>query len=483
MRIQIVNPNLSGDVSILDIGQTYLTTFINERTKHDASTMDFTFRRKEWQKYLRRCLDRFEPDVLGISATSLYMRYITDIIAEAKQYRPDLKVIMGGWHCSLLPDDAIDRPNVEAIVLGDGEHTCEEYLDALEEKRPLDEIKGLWFRRDGDVVQNERRGFIENVDTLPIPDYDVWEDIEKYVFYNQMIYMMGNRGCPYACSYCSEVSLRRAIPGKGLRKRSAKPLAHEIAHHYSKYKDAGMRIAHFFDPVFSFNYKWTEEFCKEYIKIGMHEKVPFSCFGAGHSLDEKRVNVLADAGCAIIRLGIEAGNEEIRQKVYRKKVTNEKLHRIIGLCHDRGISITGYNMIGGPGEDFGTLMDTFNLVKEAKVDRPIFFTYRPLPATDGAKMVAELGGTVNEDAWKNIDSLHTSANVDKGKLKPWQISWFRQFCLIYFNGRRTLKLIGLDKHRFFINLAKYVARGVKDGVGLQYSVGYFMVCGGKNLTN
>ena len=483
MRIQIVNPNLSGDVSILDIGQTYLTTYINERTKHDAATMDFTFRRKDWQKYLRRSLDRFEPDVLGISATSLYMRYITDIIAEAKQYRPDLKVIMGGWHCSLLPEDAINRPHVEAIVLGDGEYTAEKYLDALEEDRPLDEIKGLWFRRDGEVVQNEKRKFIENVDVLPIPDYDVWEDIEKYVFYNQMIYMMGNRGCPYACSYCSEVSLRRAIPGKGLRKRSPRPLAHEIKHQYAKYKDAGMRIAHFFDPVFSFNLKWTEEFCDEYIKIGMHEKVPFSCFGAGHNLDERRVEVLADAGCAIIRLGIEAGNEEIRQKVYRKKVTNEKLHRIIKLCHDRGISITGYNMIGGPGEDFGTLMDTFNLVKEAKVDRPIFFTYRPLPATDGAKMVTELGGTVDEAAWENIDSLHTSANVNTGKLKPWQISWFRQFCLLYFNSRRIVKLVGLDKHRFFINLSKYVARGIKDGVGMQYAIGYFLVCGGKNLTN
>ena len=483
MRIQIVNPNLSGDVSILDIGQTYLTTFINERTDHQAATMDFTFRRKEWQKYLRRCLDRFEPDVLGISATSLYMRYITDIIAEAKEYRPDLKVMMGGWHCSLLPDDAINRPHVEAIVLGDGEYTCQEYLDALEQGQPLDEIKGLWFKRDGEVVQNERRKFIENVDVLPIPDYDVWEDIEKYVFYNQMIYMMGNRGCPYACSYCSEVSLRRAIPGKGLRKRSPRPLAREIQHHYNKYKDAGMRIAHFFDPVFSFNYNWTAEFCDEYKKIGMAEKLPFSCFGAGHNLDEKRIDVLSSANCKIIRLGIEAGNEEIRMKVYRKKVTNEKLRRIISYCHEKGISITGYNMIGGPGEDFGTLMDTFNLIKETGVDRPIFFTYRPLPATDGAKLVTELGGSVEEQKWDDIDSLHTSANVDTGKLRPWQISAFRQFCLFYFNGRRTLRLIGLDKHRFFLNLGKYIARGIRDGVGLQYSVGYFMVCGGKNLTS
>lgn len=483
MRIQIVNPNLTGDVSILDIGQTYLTTYVNERTRHEAATMDFTFHRRDWKQYLKRCLDRFEPDVLGISATSLYIRYIMDIIAEAKKNRPDIKVIMGGWHCSLLPDDAINRPHVEAIVLGDGEYTLEEYLNALEEERPLDGIKGLWFRRDGEVVRNEKRRFIENVDLLPIPNYDCWEDIEKYVFYNQMLYMMGNRGCPYNCSYCSEVSLRRAIPGKGIRRRSPRPLAHEVKHHYAKYKDAGMRIAHFFDPVFSFNLPWTEEFCDEYKKIGLADVLPFSCFGAGHNLDEKRVLTLASANCQIIRIGIEAGNERIRREVYRKKVTNEKLESIIKLCHDNGIHITGYNMIGGPGEDLGTLWDTFSLNFKNKVDRPIFFTYRPLPATDGAKLVTELGGTVDESGWEKIDSLHTSSNVNTGKLKPWQIIAFRHFCVAYFNGLRTFKLIGLDKHRFFLNMGRWLLRGVKDGVGMQYSLGYFMVCAGSNLTN
>jgi radical SAM superfamily enzyme YgiQ (UPF0313 family) len=483
MRIQIVNPNLSGDVSILDIGQTYLTTYINQRTRHRAATMDFTFHRQDWQRHLRRSLDRFEPDVLGISATSLYMNYVRDIVDEAKRHRPELHVIMGGWHCSLLPEDSIGRPHVEAIVLGDGEYACEEYLDALEQERPLDGIQGLWFRRDGEVIQNERRRFIEDVDVLPVPDYDIWEDIEKYIFYNQMLYFMGNRGCPYACTYCSEVSLRRAIPGKGIRRRSPRPLAHEVKHQHQKYGELGMRIAHFFDPVFPFNLKWTQEFSDEYRRIGMADRLPFSCFGHGDNLDEERVEALATANCRIIRVGIEAGNEHIRREVYKKKVTNDGLRRIFSLCHRRGISITGYNMIGGPGEDMGTLMDTFRLNRELSVDRPIFFTYRPLPKTRGAELVQELGGTVDEEAWERIDSLHTHGNVDTGKLKPWQIEWFRDFCLLYFNLSRTLRLVARQKHRFFLNMAEYLYRGFRDGVGMQYVIGYFMVCAGDNLTH
>jgi anaerobic magnesium-protoporphyrin IX monomethyl ester cyclase len=483
MRIQIVNPNMSGDVSILDIGQTYLVTYINQRTRHQAATMDFTFRRKDWRRYLRRSLDRFEPDVLGISATSLYMNYVTEIIAEAKAHRPDLHVIMGGWHCSLLPEDAIGRPHVEAVVLGDGEHTSEEYLDALEQGRPLDGIKGLWFVRDGEVVRNKKRRVIENVDELPVPDYDCWEDIEKYVYYNQMLYFMANRGCPYACTYCSEVSFRKAIPGKGIRRRSPQLAAQEVKQQYARYRDAGMRIAHFFDPVFAFNLPWTEAFCDEYRRIGMADEIPFSCFGHGDNMDERRVLALASANCKIVRIGIEAGNERIRHDVYHKKVTNDGLRRVFRLAHEKGISITGYNMLGGPGEDFGTLMDTFRLNQELRVDRPIFFTYRPLPATRGAELVRELGGAVDEHGWQEIDSLHTHANVDTGKLKPWQIEWFRNLCLLYFNLWRTARLVRDQKHRFFFNLAEYLLRGVRDGVGLHYVLGYFMVCAGDNLTN
>jgi len=483
MRIQIVNPNLSGDVSILDIGQTYLATYINQRTRHEAATMDFTFHRRSWRRHLKRNLDRFEPDVLGISATSLYMHYVTDIIAEAKSLRPDLHVIMGGWHCSLLPDDSIGRPHVEAIVLGDGEYTCEEYLDALQQGRPLDGIAGLWFRRGDELVKNEKRRLIEDVDVLPIPDYDCWEDIEKYVFYNQMLYFMGNRGCPYACTYCSEVSLRKAIPGKGIRRRSPRPLAHEVKQQYARYRDAGMRIAHFFDPVFAFNLPWTREFCDEYRKIGMADQLPFSCFGHGDNMDVERVETLASANCRVVRIGIEAGNEHIRRDVYHKKVTNDGLRRIFDLCHRRGVSITGYNMIGGPGEDTSTLMDTFRLNKELRVDRPIFFTYRPLPATRGAELVTELGGQIDEGQWSRIDSLHTRGNVDTGKLKPWQIEWFRNFCLLYFNFSRTLRLVRDQKHRFFLNLLEYLRRGIDDEVGLHYVIGYFMVCAGDNLTN
>ena len=227
MKVSIVNPNLSGDVSILDIGITYLCTYINQRTRHKADIIDFTFHRRNWKSHLIQKLEEQKPDVLGVSATSLYMPYCRQIILLAKKAFPSLKVVMGGWHCSIDPEDSIHHyPFVEAIVIGDGEFTLTEYLDRIENGEPLDGIKGLWFKSpSGMTVRNEKRPFIQEIDQLPIPEYDSWDNLDKYFLYNQMLYFMANRGCPFPCTYCSESVIKETVPGPHLRFRDPGPLS------------------------------------------------------------------------------------------------------------------------------------------------------------------------------------------------------------------------------------------------------------------
>ena len=481
MKISIVNPNLSGDISILEIGITYLATYINQKTAHKASTIDFTFNRKNWRKYLQKQIQEKKPDVLGISATSLYMNYCRDIINEAKKIKPSLKIIMGGWHCSIAPEDSINNYQfVEAIILGDGEYPLASYLDALEKKTQLDGIEGLWFRdSDGKIIKNKPNQFIQNIDTLPVPDYDIWDDLEKYFFYNQMLYFIGNRGCPYGCTYCTEAAIKKVIPGNNIRKRNPRLLANEVLFQYNKYKKRGFRIAHFFDPVFPFNEGWVKEFTDEYIKIGLAAQLPFSCFTRIDTIDENRIKMMAAANCKILRIGIEAGNEYIRNTIYKKNISNDEYRRIIGLAHKYGISITGYNLIGGPDESKETLNETFDFINELKVERPIFFTYRPLPETEGAKQIIEYGGKIS--GWGEIDSLHKKSNISSSKLSSGYIMYFRYKCLIYYTLKRTFKLLKKQKLVFIINFLSFLLRGLKDGVGLEYVIGYFYVCAGDNL--
>jgi radical SAM superfamily enzyme YgiQ (UPF0313 family) len=388
---------------------------------------------------------------------------------------------MGGWHCSIEPEDCINHyPFVEAIVIGDGEFALREYLDHIERNESLEGVRGVWFKdKTGNIIKNEKRPFIQNIDDLPIPDYECWEDLDKYLFYNQMLYFMGNRGCPFACTYCTESVIKKSVPGPHLRFRNPRSFAQEIRYQYEKYRSRGFRIAHLFDPVFPHHKDWVKEFVHEYIRIGLAKELPFSCFSRIDTVDQERIELLASANCKIMRIGIEAGDEYIRNEVYQKHIPRERYVETIEFIRQKGIHITGYTILGGPGETKKTLQDTFNLVKELKIDRPVFFTYRPLPKTKGAELVAAFRGEIKD--WEGIDSLHKRSNISSPTLKSRDILVFRYKCLVYFTLKRTLKLLRKQKLRFFINLAKVLYHGMRDGVGLEYAIGYFYICAGDNL--
>jgi len=480
MRISLVNPNLSGDVSILDIGLTYLATYINARTQHRASIIDFTFHAKDWQGHLTRQLARHRPDVVGVTCTALYLHYVKAIAGKIERHG-GIDIICGGYHATLAPDDVISIPEVRAVCIGDGEFTLSEYLDALQKKSPLEAVRGLWFKRNGGIVKNPLRDLIADIDNLPLPDYELWEDIDDYLYFNQLLYFMGTRGCPYDCSYCSEYPMRSAVPGRHYRSRDPRAFAREIQQQWNKYRSRNMKLAHTFDPVFSYDKKWLHEFCDEYKKIGMSRLLPFSCFSRGDLLDEENVRTLAGAGCKIVRIGVEAGNFHIRRDIYQKDITNEKFTEAVRLCKKYGLGITSYYILGGPGENLSTLQDTFNLARRLDANRPVFFIYQPLPKTRAREKLLELGGMIEEAKMGHIDSLHHASAVRTRELKPIQIEIFQYKCFVYFIGKRIFRLLKKQKFRLLLNFCRYFIRARRKGVPLWYTAAYFLICCDDNL--
>jgi len=482
MKVSFINPNLSGDVSILDMGVTTLATYINERTDHSANIVDFTFRRRTWRDVLGHKVEQFQPDAIGITATSLYMGYIRQIARAVKQ-EFGLPIITGGYHASLCPDECIAEPWCDAVCMGDGEHAFSEYLNAVEGGGAIDGIDGMWAKVDGGVVQNPPRPLCQDIDALPIQDYDLWDDLDRYLYYMQLLYFIGTRGCPFNCTYCSSLPMKEAIPGRHYRQRDPRAFAQEIHYQWEKYRDRGMRIAHTFDPVFTFSRKWIEAFSDEYVSLGMADELPYSCFTRADTIDAERVDMLKASNCAVVRLGVEAGSERIRNDIYEKNISTDQIRQAVALCKDAGLTITAYNMLGGPTETRATLMETFQLNRELDVNRPVFFIYRPLPKTKSREQLESGAGAIDCDRFDSIDSLHFRGCVRTSDLSPNDVERFQFRCFSYFIGRRILKLMWQQKHRFFINLVRYMWRAKKDGVGLQYAVAYFLICCGDNLTS
>lgn len=483
MKMSVISPNLSGCCSILDIGVTCLATFINERTKHRANILDYTFKTKHWKEYLIENLNKFQPDVIGITTTSLFMRYVRLTIEEIRsKYSKTVPIVLGGYHVTLNPDSAIQEDGVDAIVHGEGEYIIADYLDAFEQGKSLEGISGLWYKKDGAVFKNPKRQWIENIDDLPIPNYDLWEDIDKYFYFVSQLWLMGTRGCPFKCTNCSEEPMSKALPGKRFRVRNPHGYVEEIKHQWLKYKDRGLRMAHPFDAVFTANGQWVKEFCDEYKRQGLAEKLPFSVFTHGATSQEDKVRALSEAGCKEVRIGIESGNERVRNEIYGKHATDAQIREAFRNFHKYGMVVIAYNMLGGPTETKEILWQTYNFNKELNPSKPIFFIFRPLPGTDIIPLVGGLGEEVDSAAMTHdIDTLHWGAALKSKDRSQGYVEYFQLRCFAYFVSKRIWRLIKKQKLKFFVNFVKYMRMGWKYNLDMRIVFAYFLASCGDNL--
>jgi radical SAM superfamily enzyme YgiQ (UPF0313 family) len=480
VKILLINPTLGGDYSSLDIGLVTLATYVNKRTNHKAAILDFGFYRKKWRSHLHQGIKEHSPDVIGITCSSLYMRYVNGIINEIKTYY-QLPIICGGYHATLVPDETLAIPGVDAVCIGDGEFALNEYLNALEKGTSVKEIKGIWAKENGKIVKNPKRELIQDVDKLPIPDWDLFPDIHKYFYFLNMMYFIGTRGCPYSCTNCSSYPMRKAVPGNHYRVRDPREYVKEIKYQWNKYHDKGVGLAQLFDQVFTFDKKWVRKFCNEYIKQGLSKVLPYSCFARADNLDEDTIKLLAKSNCKVVRIGVESGNDRIRNEVYNKKISTEKIREIIKLCKRHRLTITGYFMIGGPGETKETLNQTFELAKELDVDRPAFFVFKPLPKTESLNIIDKLNNKIDLRKLNKVDNFTFGAVLQTKDLRPKDVERFQKKLFIYFGSRRVLRLILAQKYLYFINLFCYAFEGVLNGLDIYYLIAYFHIVGGENL--
>jgi anaerobic magnesium-protoporphyrin IX monomethyl ester cyclase len=483
MRMSIISPNLSGCCSILDIGVTCLATFINERTKHQANIIDYTFKTRDWKRYLRRSLDDFKPDVIGITTTSLFMRYVRITIDQIrKEYSASVPIVLGGYHATLDPDSAIQEKDVDVVVHGEGEYIVSDYLDALAEGRSLDGISGMWYKKDGKVFRNPKRAWIEDIDSLPIPNYDLWEDIDKYFYFIGQLWFMGTRGCPFKCTNCSEEPMNKALPGSRFRVRNPRGYVQEIKHQWLKYKDRGLRMAHPFDAVFTANAGWVREFCDEYKKEGLAGRLPFSVFTHGATSQEEKIKSLAEAGCKEVRIGIETGNEKVRNEIYGKHATDAQLRESFRIFKKYGLVTIAYNMLGGPTETKEILWQTYDFNRELDPNKPIFFLFRPLPGTDIISIIKKVGETIDYGVMSHdVDTLHWGVALKSKDRTEKYVAYFQMRCFMYFVPRRVWRLIKKQKLEFFIHLARYMYIGWKCHLDMRIVFAYFLASCGDNL--
>ena len=333
---------------------------------------------------LRAAIDAYKPQVVAFSALTGVHNAVLDLVKLVKTSFPDITTVIGGPHPTYSPE-VIEKPGVDVICRGEGELAFLELCNKLEAGDDIRQVPNMWVKdRNGDIHKNEL-GPLADLDELPFPDREIYY---KYDFIRDlpMKRFIASIGCPYPCTFCHEPVIFQMYKGKGkyYRQKSPRRVVNEIAYIRDRYP---LKHVHFSDDLFFLrnNYDWLEEFAPLYkAEIGL----PYNCNIRYDSVVEKSANLLVISKCFGVAVGLESGNEHLREIVIKKRVKNDHMVDGAALLHERGIKMLTTNMIGLPGETLDQAFETVELnmrLKSTYTRANTFLLFPGLPLVDYAK--------------------------------------------------------------------------------------------------
>lgn len=361
---------------------------------------------------LKRIITSFKPDIVGITTNTFQTKSTKEISKFVKKIDKNILVVIGGPHPSALKLRIFtDFPNVDVVVIGEGEHS---FLEIVEGK-DLRKIKGICWKNE----MNPLRPLAKNLDYIPLPNLD-FININRFTGANPVgtyptMYIMASRGCPFHCTFCN-----KSVWGHRVRFRKPELIIKEIKWLHQKY---GIKEFFFQDDTFNLNRGWAEEVFNLIIKNRLNKKIIYKTpFRANKELvDEKLLRLAKKAGFWLIFYGVENGNQKMLDRM-KKGLTVEELKRAFRLTHKVGLKTYASFIIGLPGETKETIEDTFNLWKELKPYKGDCALAIPLPETEFEKIVIKKGHLLV----KSYDRYHASATlVRTDKLTREELKFYR----------------------------------------------------------
>jgi magnesium-protoporphyrin IX monomethyl ester (oxidative) cyclase len=345
-------------------------------------------------------IEAFAPDVLGVSCVfSPQYPVLQETVRRAKRANPDLVTVAGGTHPTFLAEEVLrETPELDFVVLGEGEESFPALLRALERGGGLQDVDGLAWR-DGDRVRVQpKTRYMEDIDALPLPARDLL-GMEHYqracithgVFQSRQMAasVISSRGCPRACVYCSSSTFW----GKRYRPRSPEGVLDELEDLVERY---GIEEVQFEDDNLTLRPERAKRIFRGMIERGLCLKFSLPNGVAMATVDEDMVRLMREAGCYEVYLPFESGNERVLKEVMRKRwASTERSLEVAALFRRYGIRTLGYFMMGLPGETLEEMRDTYRVAVRSKVFMPIIFVAQPLPGSRMTQILKD-GGVLPE---------------------------------------------------------------------------------------
>lgn len=390
-----------------------------------------------------RLIGNEKSDIIGLSFNTNQKRYVREFLQNPAVAHP--LIIAGGAHPTLAGEEIFSEfPSIRGVCIGEGEAPLTELCRRIDKKEGHLDVQSIYFRGEDGIVKNPLAP-LRDIDTLPYPDYSLF-DCKKIVTGNGGYFsMMVSRGCPYDCSYCCNHAIRNVYPDKNKYLRAASPgHAIELIKSNLAYYPQARKIR-FLDETFTMNKKWLLEFCDIYKKeVGLN----FSCNCRVENIDAEVAKALKGAGCIFAYFGVESGNEWLRAHVLNRHHSNAKIEESRNLFKKHLVPVGTFNMLGLPFETPDMQKDTITLNYKLMPELGKCFYFYPYPKTRIYQLCREYGmlleGLESRSGIHEAPCLKDIFTGNKITVKNYQA------LQIFFYLRSVLSRIGLP---VFLQLA------------------------------
>jgi radical SAM superfamily enzyme YgiQ (UPF0313 family) len=387
MKLLLVNPNFEGIVLVPSLGLGFIGTYVREHSNCEVEIIEPILQGLTKMQVLDKVK---ESDVLGLICYTESRFQCFDFACEVKQINPHCKIIVGGPHVNALDEQILQHyPFIDVVVRMEGEETT---LDIVKGK-PFEQILGITWRNNRDIIRNPDRPLVRNIDSfyydysLVLPQVEGWKDFEIPYELQKLnaLPIIASRGCPFQCTFCAA----HEQWGRIYRYLSPEELVERMKYLVTQYNIGYFR---FYDALFIGSNERMLKFCDllEKSRLNVHFRIDIRV-GTSRNVLERLRNV----GCDVVGFGVESGSDRILKRI-NKGITREKVEETIKICKELGYWTIGFFMISLPDETMEDVKKTFELFKFFDCLNVQFFKIHP-----NTSFYNELKqrGEINDEVW------------------------------------------------------------------------------------
>jgi len=385
MKILFVYTNINGFHADGFADGIAVMMSVTKKAGHDIRYLRI-FEKSEYF-LINETVKEFKPDVVGFTSVSSQFSVVCELATIVKKISPKTINVCGGVHPTLYPECVLETINIDSVFVGDSEYSFLDFLNKLKNNQSWKDVDNIAYNDNGKMKKNKLRPLLTNeqLELLPHPDRSGYAYADT-LRHTGMAHFHFTRGCPFTCTYCSNIGIAKVYGATRYNIRQASPeyAIQEMEETIKEHPTIGTVYKVFItDDIFGLNKKWRREFLKLYRE---RIKIPFACLLRCDVVTEDTMQDLAKGYCDLIQFGVESGNDYIRNVVMDREMPRETIVEAFKLADKYGVKTSALNVIGAPGETKEMLLDTVKLNREinptANSGVNIFYPYKGTPLGD-----------------------------------------------------------------------------------------------------